>query len=105
MYSLNAFKILWETSGSQGNTLHVGKILSIGDPQTGRVLDCTVRSGMFESLPRPEVYIFMVFIIIALPILGSIAVSHARTGLAVHRLGTLTSLVTFTLAFSLMYSS
>ena len=51
MYSLNAFKFLWEVDGSQGNTLHVGKILSVGDQQTGRVLDCTARSGMFESLP------------------------------------------------------
>jgi F-type H+-transporting ATPase subunit alpha len=31
MYSLNAFKFLWEVDGSQGNTLHVGKILSVGD--------------------------------------------------------------------------
>ena len=32
MYSLNAFKFLWETEeGSQGNSSHVGKILSVGD--------------------------------------------------------------------------
>lgn len=32
MYSLNAFKFLWEIKeGSQGNPSHIGKILSVGD--------------------------------------------------------------------------